>query len=83
MPVDASHHGLARMQMDPLPEPVSALLRTQGAIQRLLVEAYSEQSREKLLQAILLEPTCTSYRNAVAMMDEMIRLQADLLPPLY
>jgi alpha-galactosidase len=83
MPVDASHHGLARMQMDPLPEPVSAILRTQGAIQRLLVEAYSEQSREKLLQAILLDPTCHSYRNAVAMMDEMLRLQAEALPPLY
>jgi alpha-galactosidase/6-phospho-beta-glucosidase family protein len=44
------------------------------------VEAYVERSRNKLLQAILLDPTVKSYRGAVAMMNELIRLQPDLLP---
>ena len=40
----------------------------------------SERSKEKLLQTILLDPTVNSYRRAVALMEEMLRVQADLLP---
>ena len=58
------------------------MIRTQLSIQRLLVEAMAEESREKLLQAVLLEPTVDSYRRAVEMVDEMLKLQADVLPPL-
>jgi len=57
-----------------------AMLRLQGSIHKLLVEAFAEHSREKLLQVILLDPTVDSYRRAVAFMEEMLRLQADLLP---
>ena len=59
------------------------MTRTQASIHKLLVEAYAEESRDKLLQAILLEPTVDSYRRAVAMLDEMLRLQHDILPPLH
>jgi alpha-galactosidase len=69
-------------RMAPLPEAIAAMLRTQGSIHKLLVEAFAERSKAKLLQAILLEPTVHSYRNAVAMMEEMLKLQADLLPEL-
>ena len=41
-----------------------------------------EKSRNKLLQAILLDPTVSSYNNAVALIDEMFELQKDILPPL-
>ena len=58
------------------------MIRTQASIQALLVEAFVEGSKEKLLQAILLEPTVDSYRRAVEMTDEMLRLQKDLLPAL-
>jgi alpha-galactosidase len=82
VPATADAGGLHARQMEPLPEAIAALIRTQASIHKLLVEAYAEQSRDKLLQAILLEPTVDSYRRAVAMMDEMLRLQADILPPL-
>jgi alpha-galactosidase len=39
-----------------------------------------ERSKEKLLQAMLLDPTVDSYRRAVACVEEMLRLQADILP---
>jgi alpha-galactosidase len=58
------------------------MLRTQASINKLLVEAYAEGSRNKLLQAILLEPTVHAYRPAVEMVDEMIGLQKKLLPTL-
>jgi alpha-galactosidase len=54
----------------------------QGSIHKLLVEAYAEQSKTKLLQAILLDPVVDNHNRAVAMMDELLELQKDILPPL-
>jgi alpha-galactosidase len=81
-PASADAAGLRAHEMDPLPEGIAALLRTQASIHRLLVEAFAEQSKDKLLQALLLDPTVDSYRRAVACVEEMMRLQADVLPPL-
>jgi alpha-galactosidase len=83
VPATADGDGLHARRMAPLPEAIAALIRTQSSIHKLLVEAFAGQSRDTLLQAILLEPTVDSYRRAVAMMDEMLRLQADVLPPLH
>jgi alpha-galactosidase len=80
VPAVADTDGVRAVPMRPLPEAIAAMLRTQASINRLLVEAFAERSRDKLLQAILLEPTVHSYRNAVAMMNEMLRLQAGILP---
>jgi alpha-galactosidase len=80
VPAVGGADGIHAASMEPLPEAIAAMLRTQGSIHRLLVEAFAERSRDKLLQAILLEPTVNSYRNAVAMMQELLRLQADILP---
>ena len=68
--------------VEPLPEAVSAMVRLQGSIHKLLVEAYVEQSKAKLLQAILLDPVVDNHNRAVAMMDELLELQKDILPPL-
>ena len=65
-----------------LPTAITGMLNLQGTIHRLLVEAYAENSREKLLQAILLDPTVSGYPNAVALIDEMFERESDLLPPL-
>ena len=66
--------------MNPLPEPIAAIIRLHASIHKLLVEAYDEESKDKLLQAILIEPTVNSYRNAVDMCNEMLELQKDVLP---
>ena len=81
MPARVDQNGLHPCQMAPLPEAVTAMIRVQGSIQKLVVEAFAERSRNKLLQAILLDPTVKSYRGAVAMMNELLRLQQHLLPP--
>ncbi len=83
VPATADAHGWHPSVMEPLPEPIAAMIRTQLSIHQLLVEAYAEQSKAKLLQAVLLEPTVHSYRAAVAMVDEMLTLQKEVLPPLY
>lgn len=66
--------------MDPLPEAILALLRTQTSINRLLVDAFAARSRRPLLQALLLDPTTESYRQAVGLVNEMCRLQEEVLP---
>lgn len=80
LPAIVDKDGLHPCKMQPLPEAVAAMIRVQGSIQKLIVEAYAERSRNKLLQALLLDPTVKSYRGAVVMLDEMLRLQKDLLP---
>lgn len=80
IPALASRGALENCQMAPLPEPLAAILRLHGSIHKVLVEAYAEQSRDKLIQAMLLEPTVDSYRRAVECVDEMLRLQKKLLP---
>ncbi len=80
VPAYIDKNGIVPMKMQPLPEAIAALMRPLCSIQQLLVEAYAERSRMKLLQALLLDPTVDSYRQAVEMMDEMIGLQQGLLP---
>ena len=80
VPAMCDARGLHAVQMAPLPESIAALMRTQASIHRLLVEAFAEKSKQKLLQAILLDPTVDSYRQAVLMMNEMLELQKELLP---
>ena len=81
-PARADGEGLHPTPMPRLPEGVLGLLHPQTSINRLLVEAFEERSKHKLLQALLLEPTCHSYRAAVNLIDEMCALQKDVLPPL-
>ncbi len=80
VPAVADKNGIQPCQMERLPEAITAILRTQASIQKLLVEAYAEGSRRRLLQALLLDPTAHSYRNGVALINEMCDLQKDLLP---
>jgi len=82
LPARADGAGLHPRQMEPLPTAITEMIRLQGAIHSLIIEAYLEQSRNKLLQAVLLDPTTGPYRNMVQMIDEMCALQKDILPPL-
>ena len=65
-----------------LPTAITSMISLQGAIHELVIDAYSECSKNKLLQAILLDPTVSSYNNAVALIDEMCVRQKEILPRL-
>jgi len=82
VPAYSDGSGIHPIQMEPMPEGIAATIRLHASIHQLLVEAYNEESKDKLLQAILIEPTVNSYRNAVAMCNEMLALQKDVLPNL-
>lgn len=80
VPAMVGGSGVAPETVGPLPEFVAALCRLQMSIQQLLLEAYIEKSRAKLIQALLLEPTVTSYKGAIAMVNEILERQKDVLP---
>jgi len=79
--VDAA--GIHPETVGSLPEGFAAQIRLQHSIQKLLVQAYQQQSRELLLQALLLDPVVDSAINAQKFLDYMLKLQADYLPELY
>ena len=81
-PAVADGGGLHLQQMEPLPTGITAILALQGQVNALLIDASVEQARRKLLQALLVDPTVSSYHNAVALIDEMCEVQKDLLPSL-
>lgn len=80
VPATVDAEGLHPRRMAPLPEAVAAILHTQVSISVLLVEAFVEGSKDKLLQAVLLDPTCHSHRQAIELVDRMCAMQAELLP---
>lgn len=82
VPVTVVDGELVPLRMAELPTGILAMVQLQGAIHKLLVEAYAEESKAKLLQAVLLDPIVDNHNRAVAMVDEFLRLQADVLPPL-
>ena len=82
IPALVNGKGIHPIKQPALPEAIAQMINTQGAIHQLLIEAYTEQSRNKLLQATLLDPTISNYNNAVALINEMCERQRDILPPM-
>ena len=83
VPARVDAQGLHPRAMPALPESVLAILRTQTSINRLLVEAFDRGSRNRLLQALLLDPTTPSYRQAASLLKALCTLQEKVLPPLH
>lgn len=83
LPARVDGKGIHPKAMAPLPAAITEMIRIQGIIHQLIIEAYVEQSRNKLLQAVLLDPTVGPYNNMVSMIDELCELQKDILPPLH
>ena len=82
LPALVDGKGIHPHQTEPLPTAIAQMISTQGAIHKLVIDAFEEKSRNKLLQAVLLDPTVSSYHNAVAMINEMCEVQKDILPEL-
>lgn len=65
-----------------LPTAILGTIQIQGMLHQLLIEAYLEGSKTKLLQAVLLDPQAPSYYQACALIDHLCELQKDILPRL-
>ena len=65
-----------------LPTGVASMVRREQDIQELVVGAWAENSRHLALQALLLDPNVDSVPRAEMLLDRMLTLQAEYLPPL-
>ena len=82
VPAEVDGEGVHPRSVPPLPEALAAFCRTQASIQKLVVEAYGERSKRKLLQALLLDPVVNSVANAERMLENMLEVQQEYLPEL-
>ena len=82
VPALADGKGIHPKTIAPLPAAVAAMISQQGAIHQLLIEAYQEKSKNKLLQALLIDPTLSNYYNAVELINVMCEMQKEILPEL-
>jgi alpha-galactosidase len=80
IPAMVDAEGLHPVKVGALPEGIAALCNKQVSIHKLLVEAYKERSKKKLLEAMMLEPVVDSIDRAEKMIDEMLRIEKEFLP---
>jgi alpha-galactosidase len=82
VPIQVNAKGVFPVKVGALPEAHAALCKVQVAIQNLLVEAYRENSKKLLLQALLIDPIVNNVARAEAMMEKMLQIESDYLPEL-
>jgi alpha-galactosidase len=80
VPGTASGWGVRGLGVGELPRGIAELCRRQIEVQELVVEAAVTGSRRLALQALLHDPLVTSAKAAVAILDELIRLEGSALP---
>lgn len=80
VPAMVDREGVHPQSIGALPDALAAFSARQVSIQKLLVEAYAQRSRNLLLQALLLDPVVDSVERAERMLDDMLELQKDYLP---
>ncbi|MEW6086520.1 MAG: alpha-glucosidase/alpha-galactosidase [Chloroflexota bacterium] len=76
--IDAT--GVHGVSLDPLPEPIAAMCRTQIAIIDRVVEAGVHGDKNAALQALLLDPVISSVSQAQGILDELLEAHKDFLP---
>ncbi len=82
VPAIVDKNGIAPVKIGRLPEGLAGICQLQACIQNLLVEAYSQKSKHALYQAIAVDPVVDNLANAKAMMEHLLRLEAEYLPEL-
>lgn len=80
VPALVNRQGIQPLAVGALPETYAAHLRIQCDIVATLTEAYRTRDKRLLLRALLLDPCMHSIRNARALLDDMLKLQAAYLP---
>ena len=79
-PAVADGGGLRPISQKPLPEGIAGTLATRLRWVETVVEAALEGSRDKFIQALVLDGAVDSYETAVTLADDLLKAQADYLP---
>ena len=79
-PAVADAAGLHPLLQPPLPPAIAGALATRYQWVETIVEAALEGSREKFIQALVLDGYVTSLGQAAALADDLLAAQAEYLP---
>lgn len=82
VPIQVDSKGVKPVKVGRLPEAIAGLCQLQVSIQKLLVEAYQEKSKEILFQALAIDPIIDDIKKAREMMETMLKVESDHLPEL-
>lgn len=82
-PVIVNGAGIQPVHMGALPEPIAALLRREITTAQLCVDAVVEGSREKALQALLLDPVIPDISTAKKILDDYLTEYRAYLPQFW
>ena len=82
VPISVNNLGIHPVNVGPLPEAIAGICNLQISIQKLLVEAYHQKSKDLLLQALVIDPIVDSVPRAKEMMEVMLRAESEYLPVL-
>ena len=73
-------HGVSPVFTDPMPAALAGTLASRFQWVETTVESAMEGSRDKFVQALLLDGACKSITQAAQLADELLEAQADHLP---
>ena len=82
IPVVATKNGYERTFKGKLPSQLAALVSYTASIENLVVEAFEEKSKRKVIQAVALDPLCSavlSLEEVTAMCEELFEVNQDFL----
>ncbi|MGG5318949.1 6-phospho-alpha-glucosidase [Enterococcus sp. AZ072] len=82
VPCIVSKRGYEPLCMGEIPDFQKGLMTQQVSVEKLVVQAYLEQSYQKLWQALTLSKTVPSAKVAKAILDELIEANQDWWPEL-
>lgn len=81
VPARVDRKGIHPEKVGPLPLGIAHLLRHEIVVQEAVVEAALSEDYDDAVRALMLDGTLPSPQVARLVLDEMISLQRDLLPP--
>ncbi len=82
IPCLVGRNGAEALQVGDIPTFQKGLMSQQVAVEKLVVEAWEQRSRQKLWQAITLSKTVPSAAVANAILDDLIEANKAFWPPL-
>lgn len=82
-PVIVNGAGIQPVHMGALPEPIAALLRREITTAQLCVDSVVDGSREKALQALLLDPVIPDISTAKKILDDYLTEYRAYLPQFW
>ena len=78
-PAIVNKTGVHGVKLGEYPKGLASLLRIEGSVQDLVVEAIIKKSKDIALQALLADPNVGSTKKAEAYLDEMLDLQKEVV----